>query len=176
MADLLDTLDGATIQDMTRRKSDGGAKVPQEAVRLIGLELKRRRSNYENQEELGAAYGISQAQVSRFIGTVRDEEPKPYWPGPDVVASLASKLGLEYEGPRIGMRRASDLEVGDMIPNRGRALDTLSDEYSTELLAEMRAHPAPAGHEKWTYVRWLEYFIKLKSLMDTGSSTAHRDI
>lgn len=167
MADLLGQIGVPTMAPMTRPKTRPDARVPQEAVQLIGRELSRRLPNYDTQADLGASLGISQAQVSRFISTVREKNPATYSPGNDVVSLVAGKLGIEYEGPRVGMRRAGLREADDMLPNRGRALDILSEEYPKEMLADLKKSVPPPGHEKWTCVRWLDWFLRVKSLLDT---------
>lgn len=155
---------------MTRPKKHPDAKVPQESVRAVAREIKKRMPLYGSQKSIAEFLGISQPMVSRFLGAL--EEPKkatqPFEPGADVMAQAAGQLGIEWRGPGVGMRRAGVEESTDMLPNRGRALDALSAEYPADLLQALKRHAPPAGHEKWTFVRWLEYLIELKKAWESG--------
>lgn len=153
---------------MTRRKKRPETAVSQESVRAIARELQRRLANFDTQDDLAEWLGVSQPQVSKFLGTVRPVNPKPYEPGADMVSLIASKLGIEYRGPSIGLRRAGVEEITDMLPNRGRALDILSAEYPADLLQALKRYPVEPGHESWSSTKWLEVFVELKKAWERG--------
>lgn len=120
---------------------------------------------------MGEALGISQAEVSRFLGTL--DEPKAgatvklYRPGSDVAAQLAHLFDIAYENPLNGKPPARHWEAKDMLPRRGRALDILSDEFDPVLLEALKSYAPPAGHEKWTTARWLIHLISIKNAWDS---------
>lgn len=155
---------------MTRRKKHAANRFPIETVQELARKIEESLRHYDSQEDLGKALGISQPMVSRFLGTLeRDgKPPHPFMPGDDVVAKIAGKLGVEYQGPRIGTHRAGKEEVTDMLPNRGRALDYLSAEYPADLLQSLKRHPAPTGNEKWSHIRWTEYLVEVKKAWESG--------
>lgn len=157
----------AMVPGMTRRRKRQETKVPVESVRVIAREIQRRLPSFGTQNDIAQWLGVSQGQVSKFIGALK-ESAKPYEPGADVVAQVAEKLGIDYRGPSIGMRRAGVEESTDMLPNRGRALDILSAEYSAELLQALKRHPVEPEHEGWTHTKWLEVFVELKKAWERG--------
>jgi hypothetical protein len=159
---------------MTRRKKHADNMIPRVMVHEIARRIEKMLPVYGSQEEIGEFLEVSQPTVARFLGTLKEgkadgKKPTQLWtPGDDVVAKIARKLGVEYRGPRIGMRRAGVEETADMLQNRGRALDYLSAEYPADLLQALKRHPAPPGNEKWTHIRWTEYLVEVKKAWESG--------
>lgn len=142
--------------------------MPDEVVRAIADEMRRRRERANSQKELGESLGIGQAEVSRLLavpanGTLR------YRPGHDIARHLTLLFNIPYTYKLDGKAHASEWEASDMLPRRGRALAILSDEFSRPLLEALRDYPAPTGHEKWTTARWVIHLVSLKNAHDAGA-------
>lgn len=155
---------------MTRPKKLPETRVPPAIVADLATRLKKSRKSFESQEELAEWVGVKQASISRFLASVHDEEEKrqPYFPGPDIVATVAKRYGLRFDELMAGMVRDGKWETNDMIARRGRALDLLSDDYSDELLAALKAYNPPPSDPGWTVSKWLDHLVKVKSAWEAG--------
>ena len=153
---------------MSRRPKHPEAVVPDEVVRAIADEMRRRRARAASQKELGQSLGIGQAEVSRLLAVPRNGA-LAYRPGHDIARHLTLLFNIPYTYRLDGKLPASEWETSDMLPRRGRALAILSDEYAKPLLEALRDYPAPAGNEKWTTARWVIHLVSLKNAHDAGA-------
>lgn len=155
---------------MTRRPKLAETEVPPAVVRQLAERVQKSRTLYDSQEELAAWLGVKQSTVSRLLGTLAaDPKKRQTWkPSADLVALVAAKYGWRYDKLVAGIVRAGEREGTDVLPNRGRAMDFLSDEYSPALLEALKRHPAPADSTTWTPVKWAEYLVSVKKAWDSG--------
>ncbi len=144
--------------------------VPQVIVLQLANMLKNSRKNFESQQELAEWVGVEQSSISRFLSAVHEDEQKrkPFSPGADLVALVAKRYGLKYDELLSGMVRDGEWITQDMIANRGRALDILSEEYSSDLLSALKAYKDPIADPGWSAAKWVEYLVKVKTAWEAG--------
>lgn len=147
---------------MARKKAAPEDKVPVATVLAIARKLEEHRPNYDTQQELGKAYEISQGQVSRYRSLLKEvpKELPPWWPSHPEATRLLRAL-VPHATQSVGMPIADTWEAKDTMPNRGRALDILSNAYSKGLLAKLKSRAPDRPHAKWSVAEWLRYFMRL---------------
>lgn len=155
---------------MTRPPAGKLRAAPAHLVRDYAQRIRTAIDAGATQEAIAEGVGVEQPSISRLLGVLRGSD---YAPGIVYFNRLRAYFG---DGPEDGLTSADGMppaELADtMTANRGRAIALLSQDqkaFPGELLKAISRRKAPAGHERWTWVRWAEYFFAVKSAWQSGT-------
>lgn len=152
---------------MTRPPAGKLRIAPAHLVRDYAQRIRNAIDSGATQESIARGIGVEQPTISRLVGVLRG---KDYAPGIVFLNRLRAYFGDVDDEMVDGMIPAE--MAGDMTANRGRAIALLSQdpqEFPRDLMKAISKHRAPAGHDRWTAVRWMRHFIEVKNAWQSGA-------